>query len=141
MIKDIETFIESGTEHQMYFLIDHIGAFTWRMNHDMSHGRIDEKEHAGINKEIEKARAEQLLLVRSLPRFGVDTPLDAEGRPTEQYWRWFRWWDSWKKNLTDDEWRTLDAAFARGLSADESIRFRPQGDWRTEAELTVRSSN
>ncbi len=129
MIKNVEHFAANESERNIYFAIDMIGGFVWRMNHDIGHGRIDQKDHAGIDKDIAVARQDQIVLVNALARFGVTQPLE-DGHPTDQYWRWFRWWDGWKKAMSDDEWRECDAAMARGLTEDEDQRFRPQGDWR-----------
>ena len=112
-------------EIELYFVIDECGAFMWRMNHDMAHGRIPESDHAAIDADIQRVKLQQLEAVRELPRVGVAVPLDADNRGTDEYWTWFRAWDKWKKELTDEEWRLVDAALSRGLSDAELAEYRP----------------
>jgi len=38
------------SEIDTFFLIDEAGAFMWRMNHEMAHGRIPAESHAGSFK-------------------------------------------------------------------------------------------
>lgn len=115
--------IESMNELELYFFIDTCGAFMWRMNHDMCDGRIPEKDWPGIDRDIVDVRAQQMTAVRRLPEFGVAS-LDAENKPTPEYWVWFRTWDAWKKGLADADWRTVDAAVTRGLTADEVSSYK-----------------
>lgn len=122
--------IERGPEIMTYMLIDHIGAFTWRMNHDMAHGRIPEEEHGPIDQDIEAAVKEQQRLVRSLTRFGVNTPLDENNHPTEEYWKWYRWWSNWHKNtLTDEEWNEMDVVLSMDMTQEQIEKYRPEGSW------------
>lgn len=129
MIKNVDAFAAEQDERNIYFAIDMCGGFIWRMNHDLANGRIEDPT-GGIDRDIQQARQDQLAIVAALPRFGVSEPL-KDGRPTDQYWRWFRWWDSWKKAMSNDEWRECDAAMSRGVTPEEDKRFRPSGDWRT----------
>ena len=124
--------IESGPEIMTYMLIDNIGAFTWRMNHDMADGRIPKKDHAAIDEDIKQAVKEQQRLVRSLTRFGVKTPLDENDRPTEEYWKWYRWWSEWHKStLTNEQWDELNAVLGMEMTEEQIQKYRPEGDWRT----------
>lgn len=123
-------------ERMAYFFIDQCGAFIWRMNHDMADGRIEAKHHAGIDGDIMRVRERQQEAVAALTRFGLK-PVDDAGRPTAEYWAWYRWWDSWKKGMSNEEWRECDSAMTRGMTPEEDARFRPSGDWRdslTEAQ-------
>ncbi len=126
--------ITTGPEIHLYFVIDHIGAFTWRMNHDMAHGRIPDKAHAAIDKDITTASVQQRAAVEQCRRFGVEEPRDDQGHPTPDYWKWYRWWDAWKKGLSDDEWRVLNEALSRpdGLTKAELKLYRPAGTWQDE---------
>ncbi len=71
-----------------------------------------------------KVREQQKEAVGELPRVGVSVPLDSEGKPTEEDWVWYRRWDSWKKGLSDDEWREVDIALGRGLTAEEVAKYK-----------------
>jgi len=129
----LQDVIENGPELMVYFFIDQIGAFSWRMNHEMAHGRIEQQHHAAIDKDIERAKQQQVRLVKCLPRFGVEKPLDESNRATEDYWKWYRWWSNWHKNtLTNDEWDALQRDLgADGTMTQEQIeKYRPEGDWR-----------
>ena len=118
--------VEQMNEVELYFVIDYCGGFIWRMNHDMADGRIPMSEHAAIDADIEKMRVQQLDAVRQLPRVGVAMPLDAENRPTPEYWTWYRTWDAWKKGMTEERWREVDAAMTRGLTADEISAYKTE---------------
>ena len=111
-------------EIELYFFIDACGGFIWRMNHDMGHGRIPESDHAAIDQDIIKVREKQMEAVYELPRIGVLSPLDEHQHPTEEYWAWFRSWDAWKKNLSDDAWREADESVSRGLTEEELAQYK-----------------
>ena len=134
MIKDVEQLTATSSELEIYLLVDTCGAFIWRMNHTRSRGHISDDEWSGVAKDVEGARRDQVKLLSALPRFGLDRPLDEDGRPTAEYWLWYRWWDAWKKGLTDDEWRRLDAAMSRGMTPEEAVRWRPEGSWQPVIE-------
>ena len=121
--------IEEMNEISLYFLIDEIGAFTWRMNHDMAHGRIPIESHAAIDHDIVNMRQYQIQAVERLRDVveGLD-PTDSDARPTDDYLAWYRWWNNWhKKELTEDQWNEISGKMQR----DEDISdYRPEGSWR-----------
>jgi len=117
-------------EVMVYFFIDHCGAFIWRMNHDMANDRISKEHHASIDEDVVRVREQQVVAIRELTRFGVDVPLDEEDRPTENYWKWFRWWDEWKKKMSDDEWRRIDTMLSDSMSESQIQQCRPNGKWQ-----------
>lgn len=118
--------VDEGSEIISYFIINEIGGFIWRMNHDMADGRIEKEHHTSIDKDIKRMQDLQLYAISQLIRFGVDEPfVDGHGSP--QYWAWFRWWDAYIKGISNDEWRRLDLK----LKQKEDVSgFRPEGDWR-----------
>jgi hypothetical protein len=128
MIKDVETLAKEKDERFIYFCINECGSFRWSMEHGMRRGRI--ATSAEIMKDIETAAQDQQVLAGALTRFGLVQPLTDDKHPTEEYWKWFRWWDAWSKGLSDEEFRAMDAALARGMTPEEDARFRPQGSWR-----------
>lgn len=118
------------SEVMIYFLIDACGSFIWRMNHDMADGRIPKEHHKAIDEDVVRVREQQVSAICELPRFGVEMPLDEEKRPTEDYWKWFRWWDSWKKNLSNEKWKKVDAMLSDNMSEDQLRQCRPEGKWQ-----------
>ncbi len=129
------TTIDGCPEVVLYFLIDQLGAFIWRMNHDMADGRIEAKYHAAIDRDLDLARKQQKQAVQQCERFGVPQPIDSEGAACPKYWLWYRWWDKWKKGLSDDEWEALDAVLScdRTMTEGEINKYRPPGGWQTQA--------
>ena len=69
--KEIKEFGETCTEVELYFQIDAIGAFIWRMRHDMSHGRIPEKDCEAVLEDVKKMSESQQILVEYVKRFDV----------------------------------------------------------------------
>ncbi len=128
--------VETCSEIDLYFTIDFFGAFIWRMNHDMADGRIPEEDHPGIDKDIERCSERSCIAVKQCSRFGVALPVDGENRPTDEYWKWYRWWDDWKHGMTVDEWDIVNAAHSRGMTNSELKTHRPHGDWRSNTVVT-----
>jgi hypothetical protein len=119
--------LEKENEIGLYLTIDAIGAFIWRMRHDYHHGRIENSHWPEIQKDIEKMSETQMFAVSQLTRFGVEKPQKDDNKsPTAEYWAWFRWWDAWKKNMSDAEWNELNEKI--NLEQDISS-YRPTGDW------------
>jgi hypothetical protein len=113
-------------ETDTYFFVDECGAFMWRMNHEMAHDRIPRESHAAIQEDIEHIRNLQRFAVENLMRFGVD-PETAKDRPNGDYWKWYGFWDKWKKGMTDEEWKNLNKLMSEEKPIDE---FLPKGNWR-----------
>ena len=99
--KEIEGFDEAIS----YFFIDAIGGYIWRTNHDVGHGRYDMTPEMaeGLAEMSEKLQ----YCVKQLSRFGVD-PESTTDRVDGEYWKWFRYWDSWKNDMSDEEWEIFD---------------------------------
>jgi len=125
---DLLETLKTCNEATLYCVIDGFGGMIWRLNHDMADGRIPGESHAGIDKEIMDMRKKSEAATLQLPRFGVEGAI-VDGKPTENYWKWFRWWDQWKHGLSDEEWREFDAAVVKGLTPEEEEKFRPEGKW------------
>lgn len=135
MIKDVEQFAAEQSERMIYFAIDMCGAFIWQMNHDAGHGRLPPESIAGVMADCEFARQDQLVLITvGLPRFGLERPLDENACPTEEYRKWFRWWDQWKRGMSNEEWTAYLAAERRwgddGPTPEEDKHWRPRGRWQ-----------
>lgn len=113
-------------EVDTYFLIDECGAFMWRMNHSMARGLIDEDKHAEVQSDINKIREVQKFTVDNLGRFGVD-PESAKDRENGDYWKWYHFWDNWKKGLSDPEWNTIYENMVEDKPFENLL---PKGNWR-----------
>ena len=113
-------------ELELYFVIDYYGGFIWRMNHDMCDGRIPEKDWTDIDKDIEEMKKLQKEAVAELPRIGVNNPLNADGKPTDTYWTWYRTWDQWKKDLSDEKWRKVNHDSTNGLTDEDVARYKSE---------------
>lgn len=111
--------IQEMSEVELYFVIDGCGAFIWRMNHDMAHGRIEQEHHAAIDEDITRMRATQKEAILELPRVGIAQPLNEQGAGTPEYWTWYQTWSAWHKDkLSDGEWNDLNARISRGLTEE-----------------------
>jgi hypothetical protein len=115
-------------EISTYFLIDECGAFMFRMSHDMGHGRIPSESHSAIQKDIDNVRIIQKFAVDNLMRFGVD-PETANDRDNGDYWKWYKFWDNWKKEMSDDQWNKVNSLLAKGESIEEYLPF---GSWKNK---------
>ncbi|MFA5049297.1 MAG: hypothetical protein WC516_09800 [Patescibacteria group bacterium] len=114
-------------ELDSYFFIDECGAFMWRMNHDMAHGRIPQESHRAISEDVAKIRELQKFVVDSnLPKFGVD-PESVTDRKNGSYWKWYMFWDTWKKGLSNKDWNKVNALMSQDKPFDE---FLPKGTWK-----------
>lgn len=127
--------IEAGPEVVVYMLIEQIGGFIWRMNHDMADGRIPVEAHRGIDKDIAKARPQQVALVKCLTRFGLAKPLEEDDRPTDEYSAWYRWWNGWHKGMSDEEWDEIQGDIKLEMCDEAIARCRPEGSWATVASI------
>ena len=131
--------IDEGTELDQYFVINEIGGFSWRMQHEYYHGRIMEEDWQEIQKDIVRLSVVQRHAVSLLTRFGVTKPFrDEKNRPSAEYWAWFRWWDAYIKGLSQEGWEELDRRYR---AKEDLSAYRPTGDWREQIpkeEETIR---
>lgn len=129
--------VSEMNELELYFLIDFVGAFTWRMNHDMAHGRIPVADHAAIDADIIRLREEQIAAIKELPRFGVVPFVEGKERPTEAYWTWYRTWDGWKKDMTDEQWNAFNAATKDGVTTEQVANYKKEAFKETTDAMVV----
>lgn len=120
---------QEGEERDLFSLIDGIGYFIWRMNHDAAHGRFEMTE--GIEEDLKEAQYAIEYAVLNTRRFGVEIPdVEENGHVerTDSYDKWFRWWnDYFKYKLTDDEWNEYQRA---SENKEDLSKYRPEGDWK-----------
>ena len=100
------------TEIYIWSLIEEIGGFTWRMNHDMADGRIPQESHAAIDEDIVRMTEIQKYAVSQLPRFGVANPeMGPEER--EKYFEWYQGWKGLINGLSEAEWQELNSLLGK----------------------------
>jgi hypothetical protein len=126
MTEQVKADIIKLDEIDTYFFIDECGAFMWRMNHDMAHNRIPQEEHKTIDDEIAKIRILQKFAVDNLTRFGVN-PETVNDRKNGDYWKWYHFWDDWKKGLSDKDWNEVNHLM---LNNEPFDKFLPEGNWK-----------
>ena len=138
MSKQINKDVKDLNELELYFLIEECGAFCWRMNHDMADGRIPQSEHAGLDADIVKVKARQIEAINELPKFGIEQPLQEDGRGTEAYWVWYRKWNAWHHNVSDERWQEVNAATRTGITTEQIEEFRKEADAMAKAAAEAR---
>jgi hypothetical protein len=133
--QDFEKFIETCTEHELYFVIDEAGAFIWRMNHMLGHGQIPEQDVEGVSQDIIAINKMQGEAAQKTKRFGVNfelvdhkDPLSSRDVkiPCPEYWAWLKHWNEWKKNFTDESW---DAFMAASKEKADLTEYLPKTRW------------
>ena len=62
-------------------------------------------------------------------RFDIVMPVMDFGRFSPTFWRWFNWWDDYRRSLTPTEIIQLERLVqARAPTISD---YRPEGDWQT----------
>lgn len=134
--KPFEELVKEFPEVALYLTIEQLGYLQWRIRHDSfrnsSRGLINASQIAADDKAIEEVTKNLEIAVAQCERFGVPQAFIEKDKPqsgaTDEYWKWYRWWDAYKKAMTDEEWKLLDDTLAKD---GDISQFRPQGDWRT----------
>ncbi len=114
-------------EIQVFYAIRELGGFIFHMNHDMADGRIPDKDHPSIDVDVRKAVEESTKIVKSLTRFGLEKPTEENGAATAEYWKWYRWWDSYECSLSTKQFLELEKVLE---SKGDLTPWRPEGDWK-----------
>ena len=118
--------ILDSDEVMIYFMSDGCGSFIWRMARDMSHGRLPADSISDITEDIENIRELQKFAIDSLTRFGINIDNLVDDGNSE-YWKWYRFWDNWKKGLSDEDWNIVNGL----MTKEESIKdYLPTNTWR-----------
>ena len=124
--KEFKEKITTCSEYNLYFIIDECGGFIWRMNHDLSHGRIDDPS-GSIQKDIQNVQVLIKLAVEETKRFGVPFKMNENGSACNEYWNWYRFWDKWKKELSDEDWNSINYMMEKDIPIDE--KYLPKTKW------------
>lgn len=114
--EEIKKVLDIGCEQLLFFTIDGLGSFIWRMEHDMSHGRI--KSSPEIEADILMMRETQQYAVGQLSRIGVKGAQDEELRPTDVYWEWYKTWKAYINSLSDADFQKLNKLCEEGTSSE-----------------------
>lgn len=123
----VDRVIANGPEIIVYFLIEGIGSYRYSTQRGVMKGHIPDSCY----KEMEGPIAQQFKLLQALPRFGVVTPLDANGQATPEYWKWYRWWDAWNKGMSDEQFQEMDTVLGENMTPEQIAKWRPPGSWES----------
>ncbi len=96
-------------------------------------------ETGSISKAIFVIRINAVLrqLIRTVEathRFDLVAPVTDFGQFSASFWRWFNWWNDYRKTLSSDQIDEIELLAQRGLSAIDN--YRPVGDWMTYPDQT-----
>jgi len=136
VLQSVQKLASSCDEVTLYLAIDGLGGAIWHTEHHAAHGRV--KLDVDGERQLAIARRQIEIIVDHVTRFGVPKPpRDATtGVANPDYWKWFRWWEAWKKGLSDDEWRAFEIIHTKarmGDISDEAYHhLLPQGSWNDE---------
>jgi hypothetical protein len=117
---------ENGPEIAAYILIDGTGSHLFWMEHDMADDRVHERDLKEINDSVAKMREKQLMVIKSLTKYGLE-PLNDINCPTEQYWKWYRWWNKYFSNLSSEVQTNIALAIDRH---EDVSAWHPLGSWK-----------
>jgi len=122
----IKIEIDGFSEVLAFFYIDTIGGIIWRTNHDASHGRYEIT--SAMQTDLENMSKLQQYCVQTLTKFGID-PESAKNRPDGDYWKWFDHWNSWRDNMSNEEWMAFDIKMSNN---EDLTDFLPKHKWNEE---------
>ena len=84
---------------------------------------------AGFIRRINILFSQLMRTAEATERFDIVMPVTHFGQFSPAFWRWFNWWDDYRKSLTPTEIDRLERlAQARAPSIND---YRPEGDWQT----------
>lgn len=123
---ELKELLAGYGEAMLYFHINTAGGVRHRVKHESSHqerpGAISVKDAMTVEEEMFH---EQRYCIDQLKTKGiVDNPCDDDGIPTDEYWTWFRAWDSYVKGLPYEEWQEFETALN---SKGDVSKWRPEG--------------
>jgi hypothetical protein len=130
--EQFQQLCKSCPEILLYFTINELGGFIWRMNHDMADFRIAAEDHPAVSQDVTKAQVQIQFAVDQTTRFGVSMPRNTEssnGGATPEYWTWFQRWDDYVKSLTDEQFKELNSvmtAYSSSNDATELDKWHPE---------------
>ena len=72
-------------------------------------------------------QAEKELAVEQTSRFGVQPFEPNSVKPTEQYFKWYKWWKDYIDGMSKEEWDNVRGAIE---NKEDVSKYRPNGDWK-----------
>jgi len=109
-----------------FFLIDECSSFIWKMNHDLSDGKIEESAIPTITEDVQQIANLQKFAVDNLDRFGVDVSKLNEENGSDDLKNWHTHWNTWRSELSDEEWKKV--------SIGEYEEYLPKNRWNDSSE-------
>ena len=112
-------------EVMTFFLIDECSSFIWKMNHDLSEGKISEPAAPTIMEDIQQIASLQKFAVDNLDRFGVNPKeINEEADGTTDLRKWHQHWNTWRTELSAEQWEKV--------SIGEYENYLPTKKWNEE---------
>ena len=87
-------------------------------------GRIDEAE---FSHRINNLLWQLTRMAEATQRFDIVLPVTEFGRFSPSFWRWFNWWNDYRKSLTPTKINHLERLAQERATALN--HHRPMGDW------------
>jgi hypothetical protein len=105
-------------EVTLFLMIEGMGAVVSRLGHHETEGLI--AFQPAVERELEVARRQVEIARDQAVRFGVPEPVYVLeiGVLGPQYQRWYEFWETWKRGMSNDDWRTFDDLHARARSGE-----------------------
>jgi hypothetical protein len=107
--------LESACEQHIWLTIEGLGGVVWRMEHDLSDGRIESTPE--IEEDLLKMREMSKFAARQISRFRAEV-LDENGRPKKEYWDWYETWKEYVEELSDADFHELGKLAKEGTSPE-----------------------
>jgi len=82
-----------------------------------------------------------MLCVSSLTRFGFKESLDSFGKPTQEYWDWYKWWKDWHNGMSDEEWNKVNLMLGKDMTPEQIAYCRPPGTWKKSSEPLISATD
>ena len=109
-IKHLERIYDACPEAQLFLLVEGMTSILWAIDNKIEARDITEK----INEEYIEIKGALGLAIEFTKKFNVKNPLvklnDDTVTTSDDYQSWFSFWTDWKNNLTEDQWKDVDAA-------------------------------
>lgn len=118
--------LENGPEIVVFMLVDSVWTLIVSSTKGMDDVSLPKRVWESTIKDNFNAVAKTMNLIKSTVNYGVTEPL-FEGVPTDQFWKWYRWWRTYLRSLSDEENKRLHLAL---INNEDVSSWRPQGEWK-----------
>ena len=125
--QEIKEHLDKYDEGTLFRTIESLGAVRFNMQHAWSHNRTD-ATFEEVDQSEELSATVQVYCLERLQTLGiVPNTIDKNYRPLPDYWKWYRWYDRYFRDLERKEQdRWMDAIDAN-QPTDE---WQPEGTWK-----------